>query len=139
MWISNIIARSSTSVITTRTTFGNECGLSMQQAPGTPLQYHTGLLEACPFPLLVIDSEGRITAHNTAALALTGRTGPELMNTVIYDHLSGNLTGTEIHRRIFTGTGTFEHPLLLRVKKNSYTDIRSEEHTSELQSHSFIS
>jgi PAS domain S-box-containing protein len=95
----------------------------MQPSPGTPQQYHKGLLEACPFPLLVIDSEGKITEHNAAALSLTGRTSAELMFTSIFDHVSGELSGTEIHNKIFSGNNRFECPLSLRHKNNSYTDI----------------
>nr|WP_262709539.1 ATP-binding protein [Flavobacterium caseinilyticum] len=87
------------------------------------LKYAQSLIEASLDPLITINSEGKITDMNEAAVNITGQYRANLTGTDFYNYFTEPQKAIAVYQQVFANGSITDSPLTLRHKGGKLTDV----------------
>ena len=86
-------------------------------------QYARSLIEASLDPLVVINTEGKITDINLATVNITGIMREKLIGTDFFDYFTEQQMAREVYQEVFANGSVADSPLTLRHRDGKLTDV----------------
>ena len=81
------------------------------------------MIESSLDSLVAISAEGKITDANQATVKFTGVPRDQLIGTSFSDYFTDPAKAEEIYQRVFTDGMAADHPLTLRHRHETSTDV----------------
>jgi PAS domain S-box-containing protein len=86
-------------------------------------RYASSLIEASHDPLIVMNTNGKITDMNQAKIDITGCEREKLIGSNFYDYFTEPKTARKVYKEVFTNGSITDSPLTFRHKNGKLTDV----------------